>query len=397
MQRAGFDVALVDPGDARRGASFGNIGHIATEQVAPLASPSALVSFPARLFAFGGALDFRLRDAPMLAPWIARFMHACGRAQFARGSAALGALLRDPLEAWTRLAADVGHGDLIAPNGHAIVWMGEAAARAGRAAWMRTPTGAASFRDMEPEERAAYNSVLNAMPAGGLIFAGTGSVRSPQALRDAVLAAFEAAGGRRVAASVRALNERPENVSARLESGETIDADGVLVAAGAWSKPLMAGLGVRAPLMGERGYSIQSAHHAWPEALPTTVFEERSIVFTRFQNGLRASSFVEFGDPSAPADERKWRALQRSARALGVVFDAEPDRWCGPRPTLPDYLPAIGRLERNPRILYAFGHQHLGLTLAASTGDLIARLAQGAPPDIDLAPFRIERFSEPPR
>jgi D-amino-acid dehydrogenase len=55
-------------------------------------------------------------------------------------------------------------------------------------------------------------------------------------------------------------------------------------------------------------------------------------------------------------------------------------------------LPAIGRLERAPRVLCAFGHQHLGLTLAAHTSELIAGLAQGKPTYCDLAPFRIERF-----
>ena len=77
---------------------------------------------------------------------------------------------------------------------------------------------------------------------------------------------------------------------------------------------------------------------------------------------------------------------------LGIRFSPDPDRWVGPRPTLPDYLPAIGRLERDPRILYAFGHQHLGLTMAAVTAELTTALAEGAEPAIDLTPFRIERF-----
>ena len=65
----------------------------------------------------------------------------------------------------------------------------------------------------------------------------------------------------------------------------------------------------------------------------------------------------------------------------------------GPRPTLPDYLPAIGRLKGEPRILYAFGHQHLGLTMAAVTAELTTALARGVEPSIDLTPFRIERFA----
>ncbi|MFY8164905.1 MAG: FAD-dependent oxidoreductase, partial [Brevundimonas sp.] len=69
LQAAGFAVTLIDPGDPRRAASFGNIGHIAAEQVSPLASRESLRTFPGRLFGLGGALDFRWRDAGLWGPW----------------------------------------------------------------------------------------------------------------------------------------------------------------------------------------------------------------------------------------------------------------------------------------------------------------------------------------
>ena len=155
----------------------------------------------------------------------------------------------------------------------------------------------------------------------------------------------------------------------------------------------MRGLGDHRSHDAERGYSVQSAEHGWREALPPTVFEEHAMVVSRFTSGLRASSFVEFGSPDAPGDPRKWRFLEGRLTDLGIRFSPQPDRWVGPRPTLPDYLPAIGRLQRDPRILYAFGHQHLGLTMAAVTSELTTALAEGVEPSIDLAPFRIERFA----
>jgi D-amino-acid dehydrogenase len=84
--------------------------------------------------------------------------------------------------------------------------------------------------------------------------------------------------------------------------------------------------------------------------------------------------------------------LERHLRELGIAFSATPDRWVGPRPTLPDYLPAIGRLKRAPSVLYAFGHHHLGLTMSAITAEIVTALATDQPPPIDIAPFRIERF-----
>jgi D-amino-acid dehydrogenase len=52
----------------------------------------------------------------------------------------------------------------------------------------------------------------------------------------------------------------------------------------------------------------------------------------------------------------------------------------------------IGRSPRAPNVYFAFGHQHLGLTLAAVTGRLVADLAAGRPTDVDMRPYRVDRF-----
>ncbi|MDX7954073.1 FAD-binding oxidoreductase, partial [Lichenihabitans sp. Uapishka_5] len=182
--------------------------------------------------------------------------------------------------------------------------------------------------------------------------------------------------------------------SSRISGAELI-----VVAAGVRAAPLMRELGVGVPLIAERGYHIQSAQSRWPLSLPSVVFEERALVATRFRSGLRATSFVEFTRADAPPDRRKWARLEAHAAALGLPFDSPVETWVGSRPTLPDYLPAIGRSTHDPRVIYAFGHHHLGLTLGPVTGEIVAALACGEAPGLDLAPFAVERFSRtrPPR
>lgn len=391
LQRAGFAVTLVDPGDKRRAASYGNAGHLGAEQVSPWSTWENFRGAPARLFGVGGALDFRLRDIGLWGPWSVGFMAACAPARVSAGRAALTALLSHAVPAWLRLAADAEAPDIVRPHGHNNVWMSPAAAERGHAAWAKTPLGACSARPMSADELARYAAVLARPPSAGLHISGTGQLRDPQAARDAILGQFRKLGGAIVPDKVVGLRagSRPR---ASLERSGGQEADALLIAAGAWSRGLMHMLGVNAPVIGERGYSVQSAEHDWPEDLPTTVFEDRSIVLSRFTSGLRATSFLEFGAADAPADARKWAALERHLRELGVRFAPAPDRWVGPRPTLPDYLPAIGRLEREPRVFYAFAHQHLGVTMSAITSEIIEALASERAPAIDLAPFRIERF-----
>jgi glycine/D-amino acid oxidase-like deaminating enzyme len=185
---------------------------------------------------------------------------------------------------------------------------------------------------------------------------------------------------------------RIEDGAVRLATGERLAAATILVAAGPGSPALLRPLGHNAPLIAERGYHIQASGAGWPEDMPSLFFADRSMFLTRFRSGLRATGFVEFGRTGSPPDPRKWRRLRQHARELGLPFDGPVTEWMGARPTLPDYLPAIGRSAKAPNLLYAFGHQHLGLTLGAVTGELVGALAAGEMPAVDLTPFDIGRF-----
>ena len=66
--------------------------------------------------------------------------------------------------------------------------------------------------------------------------------------------------------------------------------------------------------------------------------------------------------------------------------------WMGFRPSMPDSLPVIGRSPHARRVIYAFGHGHLGLTQSAGTAELVADLADSAEPGLDLEPLAAERF-----
>lgn len=389
LQAAGVQTTLIDPGDIRRGASFGNAGHIGSEQVTPWSAWGNVLGAPRSSFGAGGPLDFRWSDVALWAPWTMRFLAACDPAHFARGREALTALLADSLPAWQRIADLTERPDIVIAHGHVTAWMTPQGAERGLAAMAKARWGATRYKEMSGADLAVYEGVLNRPPHAAVRFSGTGQVSEPQAAREAILASFTARGGDTVKGAVARVDAKAR---ATLIDGGAREADAILVCAGPWSRRLMEQLGQRTPLIGERGYHVQSAETNWSHDLPTTVFEENFIAVSRFTSGLRATSFVEFGSPDAPGDERKWRRLQQRIAELGIQFSPTPQRWVGSRPSLPDFMPAIGRLERAPRVLYAFGHAHLGLTEAPITSELICALATDRPPSIDLAPFRIERF-----
>ncbi|HEU4781612.1 MAG TPA: FAD-binding oxidoreductase [Steroidobacteraceae bacterium] len=391
LRLRGIDTLLLEPALVQRGASWGNAGHIAVEQVEPLASLRTIRSFPGRLFWRGGALSLPAHEIAAWLPFTARLLQASRPRRFAAGKEALKSIVGQAMPAWRRLSAEADAQALIVEDGHYIVWETAAGARAGRQSWNSTDIGAASIRDVTPQEAASLSSLMARPPAGAVRFVGTGRVRDPGDLTDRLAAAFVASGGVQRRERAQTMSIEKSHASVFLVSGERLSADAIVVAAGVGSAPLLEQIGHRAPVIAERGYHIQSDTTDWPD-LPPVVFEERSMIVSRFRTGLRAASFVEFGRENTPADPRKWQRLRSHVAELGLSFTAPGSEWMGARPTLPDYLPAIGRSNRADNLLYAFGHQHLGLTLAAITGEMIGALSVGEDPALDAGPFSLDRF-----
>jgi D-amino-acid dehydrogenase len=84
--------------------------------------------------------------------------------------------------------------------------------------------------------------------------------------------------------------------------------------------------------------------------------------------------------------------LRQKVRALGHACELEGPSWVGARPVLPDYLPGIGRAQEPANLFYAIGHQHIGLTLAPITADLVADLVAQRIPRHPVAAFDLRRF-----
>ncbi|MDE1985085.1 MAG: FAD-binding oxidoreductase [Alphaproteobacteria bacterium] len=392
LQEAGIPTTVLDEESEIPSASWGNAGHIATEQISPMASPDIIRTIPQRMFAAGGPLDFCWQDIAIWMPWAVRFLRACTPTRHARGRSALTAMLEHALPAWRRLAAASGKPDLLMEHGHFVLWETPSSAARGRAAWTRLD--AARIGDIDRGQLAGLCDRLAIPIEDGVAFKGTGQVCDPALAMDAIKQAHRRAGGDWRRCTVNALVRRGDAAALVLDDGGRIGADLIVIAAGVGSRALMAGIGVYAPVIAERGYHVEGAvADDWPAGLPPLVFEDRSLIATRFGSRLRVSSFVEFGRRDTPPDPRKWARIEHHIRKIGLPIKKPFSRWMGARPTLPDYLPAIGIHPDMNNLLYAFGHQHLGLTLAALTAEIVTDLACRRAPAVDLTPFDVGRFA----
>ncbi len=174
----------------------------------------------------------------------------------------------------------------------------------------------------------------------------------------------------------------------------TLLIDAAVVCAGMGSAPLLAPFGLHAPLQAVRGYHVELPGTA-PFLDAPVVYTREHVLVTPMAGRLRASSYMEFSDADAPPDPRKPARLRLAARALGYPFELEGPSWVGARPVLPDYLPGIGRAPGAAKVFYALGHQHIGLTIAPITAELIADMVAERAPRHALGAFDLKRFGAP--
>ena len=165
-----------------------------------------------------------------------------------------------------------------------------------------------------------------------------------------------------------------------------------MIASGAFSTQIQ-GSGVEhLPLGTERGYHLQFEQMETPIKRIVSWADAGFYAVPR-DKGLRLAGTVEIAGLKPQLNQKRLDYIQRRGRQLFDLPDQPTQTWLGYRPTLPDSLPVIGHSPKDRRILLAFGHQHLGLTLAGITGKLIAELAAQKPTTVDLSPFSAQRFN----
>jgi glycine/D-amino acid oxidase-like deaminating enzyme len=390
LAREGRQVLLIDraaPGEG--GASFGNAGHIATELLEPLPSPALLLGFWRLLTAFDGPLHIPLRRIPALAPWMLSFA-ACAFRRRAN-TVHLEPFVRPAVDALEQSLRDIGRPELLKRNGHYELWLGRGARRraAAQARYMQkleVPTAAAPADLLETAKQAAQASDI-----AGLWFPKCAHVVDPLEL----VRAFADAAGQHGASLARrnVLSLVPRGSALEVMSGsDSVIVDAVVVCAGAWSASLLQPFGLRIPLEAARGYHVEMPG-ATPLIDAPILYQDQSTFVTPMAGRLRSTSFMEFAATDAPPDPRHPAQLRRTLIALGYPADSLQQSWMGPRPVLPDYLPAIGRVAGTENIFYAFGHQHLGLTLSAVTASAVADLVAGRAAPAHIAAFDLRRFA----
>ncbi|MFN3208669.1 MAG: NAD(P)/FAD-dependent oxidoreductase [Roseovarius sp.] len=392
LQKRGRQVTLVDRDAPGRGASFGNMASIAVTEFMPASRPAVWRQIPGWLLDPEGPVRVRPASLPRLVPWFLRFLAASRPGKLRELEAQGAALCERALPDTEALLREIGAESELSQEGCLSLYTDEAEFRADRDhieileryGFRHEILGQNAVRDLEPE--------ITTRIGKAVLFPDNRSLKDPYRYVTRLVERFEGLGGKIMRGNVTGF-ERSDRIDAvRLDDGTLLAANEVVLCAGAFTARLSKKLGEPIPLETERGYHTQisrpgiSLRHSiiWPA---------RAFMVTPTAGGIRVGGTIEMAGLDAAPDYRRAKiTVKRAREALPNLSVEDTTEWMGHRPALPDTVPVMSDSARTRGVYYATGHGHLGLTYAATCARLMGQLVTGQRPELDLHPYRINRF-----
>lgn len=392
LQAKGLKVAVIDklpPGD---GTSHGNAGVFAVCGCIPVATPGFLWTVPNLLMDPHGPLSLPLSYLPKLASWGTKFAMNTRMERFKHISSALNPLLEEATTLHLAQAALAGAEDFAKASPYYYLYKDRAAFEADQLAWQTRGQFGIEYELLEGPALHIQESAISDQFNFAVSLKHHGFSPNPGKLVKALAEHFVRQGGELITGEVVQFEINNGQPTGVITDRGVYLLNQVVIAGGAWSARLAAQLGHQIPLEAERGYHVELPN-ADIELHSPIMFSAGKLVATPMENGVRFAGLVEFGGLQAEPDYKFCDRLLHHAKTLFPSINTDQAiKWMGHRPSISDSLPVLGRCPNHSNVYYAFGHQHMGLTMAPKTGAVIADLVTTGKTDIDLKPYRVDRF-----
>jgi D-amino-acid dehydrogenase len=392
LQRDGHRVTLIDRLGPGEGASKGNAAVIAAESCVPVATPGILWRVPGMLMDPLGPLAIRWGYLPRLAPWLWEFVKASSPRRVEEISQALRPLLVQAVDSYVPLLKAAGLEDMLRRTGWLGVYESETKFASAQADLALQRRRGVQLEVLLPEEIRQFEPTLAPIYKHAVYFPENAYVTNNYRLVQALAESLVRNGGTLLKEEVRDFALGPSGPTHVITDKARHPVDAVAVTGGAWSKSLSVKLGHRPLLDTERGYHVMFPNAGFAPRLPI-YSGDYSFAVTPLEHGLRFAGTVELGGLEAPPNYARAQILvERGRRMFPQLNEGGKTEWMGFRPSMPDSVPVISASDKHRNAFFSFGHGHIGLTLGAVTGRVMADLVAGRDPGLDMRPYRIDRF-----
>lgn len=391
LRRAGHNVTLIDKDHPGAGASFGNAGLLAQWGIVPINTPGLGRTGLKYLLDPNAPLFMQWRHAPRLLPWLMKLLSHATPKGVEHMSGGLHTLLHDSLAQHQALTRGTSAARFVAPSDFLYAYSDRAAFDADAYGWNMKRAAGFDFEVIEGPAVREMEPILGPNVGCLALTKGHGHILNPGAYMQALADVLEEEGGLYRQAEVRDFTLTDGKITAVETDHGPLPCDRAVLAAGIWSKPLMAKLGLKVPLEVERGHHL---HFASPSQMPNTpmMIAKGKFVATPMETGLRCAGTVELGSLERTPSKAPLALIRKGTKwAFPDLTYERAEEWVGFRPSTPDSLPLVGEI-RATGVHAAFGHQHIGLTGGPKTGRWVAEMISGTRVNTDLTPYDANRF-----
>ena len=392
LVKKGFEVTLIDRDEpGKNSASYGNAGHLSPYASVPMNRPDVLFDVPAMLLSTTGPLALKWNYVPKMIPWFLKFIKYCNRKSMMHTAKYMHQILDLALPAYDELFQDIDISGLVESRGIIYFWTDKDLKSRELEINIRKELGVEQqlltpdeIYDLEPNIRKVYH--------GGVYYPSARHTRNPRKILLKLFDLFLKRGGKFKKQNVETINFSFNGNPIIKTNLNSYPFDKAVISCGAFSKQLTDQVDEKIPLDTERGYHVHFKGHDHLLSRPV-IFLNRGFGITPMEQGLRVVGTVEFGGLDNPLNKKRILNLVNNAKYLFPELSEHHDEWLGFRPSLPDFLPVIGPSKNYKNLFYAFGHHHLGWTLGAITGKIIAGMLAGENTNLNLTPYSSLRFS----
>lgn len=393
LARRGRSPILLERADIAGAASFGNAGLISVGHL-PLPRPGLILKSLKWMFDGTSPLLIVPRPDPALWWWLLGFARACTHDALKRNMDTIGAMSRLTPALFNQYADQYALDFEYRRTGYMDVFRTEAAFdHARRDAEMVRALGIREDPITGEEAQRREPALLPGV--AGAIWRADASFANPRRFVTAVADSARALGADiRANTPVTDIDTRGGRVTGvRLADGSFIDADTVILAAGAWSTPIAKKVGARVPMQPAKGYHAMVEQPATPLKVACSLGEV-FVAATPMDGALRLAGTLELSGLNLDVRPERLDMLKPGAAKFiaGVGDSRVLSTWCGLRPCAADGLPIIGPAPKTQGLYVATGHAMMGFWLAPVTGELVAQSLCNEPVQVDLGPMRVDRL-----
>tara|TARA_B110000116_G_scaffold116354_1_gene101012 strand:- start:5229 stop:6461 length:1233 start_codon:yes stop_codon:yes gene_type:complete len=391
LQKSGFNVTLIDKEQPGTMTSYGHACTFADYANVPVNSPSLFFEIPQMLLKKDSPLAVDYLYIIKNLPWAIKFLKNCQKNKVEEIASSLANLLHHSRLSYDHIFNDVDVAKFIKNEENIYIYDSKKSYEASDYSNQLRKKNNIKVKELNKKDIYDLEPNLASVYHAGYLFVGSRHTTNPLAISQKIFESFLNGGGEFINENVKNIANNEGLVEISLQE-KKIKFNQVVICTGAWSKSLARMVGDDFPLDTERGYHV--LFDADKQLINRPIgWSQSGFYLVQMEDGIRASGTIEIAGLDKPLNQNRINMIESQARKILPQLGAVKSTWMGKRPTLPDSKPIIGRSTKNKNVMYAFGHQHIGWTLAAVTGKAINELAKGSKPNFDISSFSPNRFN----